>query len=393
MNSRLFFKPANRLLVGLAIAATAITSGIIFFALSQSGMLSKSSISAELTTVPATKKVTALGRLEPQTEVIRLSAPATLDGDRVAEILVKQGDRVKKGQVVAILDSRDRLQAALAEAKEKVRSAQSRLAQVKAGAKSGEIQAQESTIVKLQAELQGEIASQEAAIARLQSELQNARSEFERNRQLYQEGAISSSAIDSKRLTLESAEAKLREASSGKSRTVNSLQAQIAEAKATLSQIAEVRPVDVQVAQADVDSAIAAVKRAETELAQAIIRVPMDVQILKIHARLGEKIGDNGIADLGQTDRMVAVAEVYQTDIGKVKLGQEATITGQAFSGEVKGTVSEIGLQVNRQNVFSDRPGENLDRRVIEVKIRLNPKDSQRVEGLTNLQVQTAIQL
>jgi HlyD family secretion protein len=135
------------------------------------------------------------------------------------------------------------------------------------------------------------------------------------------------------------------------------------------------------------------VKRAETELAQAIIRAPMDVQILKIHARLGEKIGDNGIADLGHTDRMVAVAEVYQTDIGKVKLGQKAAITGQAFSGEVKGTVSEIGLQVNRQNVFSDRPGENLDRRVIEVKIRLTPEDSKRVEGLTNLQVQTAIQL
>jgi HlyD family secretion protein len=285
------------------------------------------------------------------------------------------------------------LQAALAEAKERVRVAQSRLAQVKAGAKSGEIQAQRSTIVKLQAELQGEITSQDAAIARLKSELRNARSEFGRNQKLYQEGAISSSAFDSKRLVLESAEAKLQEALSGKNRTANTLQAQIDEAKATLSRIAEVRPVDVQVAQTDIDSAIAAVKRAETELAQAIIRAPMDVQILKIHARLGEKIGDNGIADLGHTDRMVAVAEVYQTDIGKVKLGQKAAITGQAFSGEVKGTVSEIGLQVNRQNVFSDRPGENLDRRIVEVKMRLSPEDSKRVEGLTNLQVQTAIQL
>lgn len=393
MSSGLFFKSNNRLSIGLAIAATAITGGIIFFAASQSGLLGKSPTSADAIATPSINKVTALGRLEPQTEVIRLSAPATLDGDRVAEILVKQGDRVKKGQVVAILDSRDRLQAALTEAEERVRVAQSRLAQVKAGAKSGEIRAQESTIAKLQAELQGEIASQEAAIVRLQSELRNARSEFDRNQRLYQEGAISSSAIDSKRLVLESAEAKLQEAFSGKSRTVNTLQAQINEAKATLSRIAEVRPVDVQVAQTDVDSAIAAVKRSETELAQAIIRAPMEVQILKIHARLGEKIGDNGIADLGQTERMMAVAEVYQTDISKVKLGQEATITGQAFSGEVKGTVAEIGLQVKRQNVFSNQPGENLDRRVIEVKIRLNPEDSKRVEGLTNLQVQTAIQL
>jgi HlyD family secretion protein len=73
-------------------------------------------------------------------------------------------------------------------------------------------------------------------------------------------------------------------------------------------------------------------------------------------------------------------------------LGQKAIITSQAFLGELQGTVSEIGLQVSRQNVFSNQPGENLDRRVIEVKINLNPEDSQRVAGLTNLQVQVEIQ-
>jgi HlyD family secretion protein len=50
-------------------------------------------------------------------------------------------------------------------------------------------------------------------------------------------------------------------------------------------------------------------------------------------------------------------------------------------------------LQVKQQNVFSNQPGENLDRRIIEVKIRLNPEDSEKVAGLTNLQVQTAIEL
>jgi HlyD family secretion protein len=87
------------------------------------------------------------------------------------------------------------------------------------------------------------------------------------------------------------------------------------------------------------------------------------------------------------------VAEVYQTDIGKIKLGQQAVITGDAFSEKLQGTVSQIGLQVSKQNVFSNQPGENLDRRVVEVKIRLSPRDSKRVAGLTNLQVQTAIRL
>jgi HlyD family secretion protein len=392
MSFQVFLKPANRWMLSLAIAATAITAGTVFYGISHFGTL-QSSTAQTVAPPPTLKKITALGRLEPQTEVSRLSAPVNLDGDRVAEILVKQGDKTKKGQVIAILDSRDRLQAALVEAQQKVSVAQSRLAQVKAGAKTGEIQAQESTITRLEAELRGEVASQNAAISRLQSELRNARSEFTRNQQLHQEGAISNSVLDSKRLVLESAEARLREASSGQNRTVDTLQAQISEAKATLSRIAEVRPVDVQATQTDVDSAIAAVKRAETELAQAYVRAPMDSQILKIHARLGEKIGDSGIADLGQTDQMVAVAEVYQTDIAKIQLGQQVTITGQAFPGELRGTVAQIGLQVNRQNVFSNQPGENLDRRVIEVKIRLNPEASKQVRGLTNLQVQTAIHL
>ena len=106
----------------------------------------------------------------------------------------------------------------------------------------------------------------------------------------------------------------------------------------------------------------------------------------------GEKISDDGIADVGETQQMVVVAEVYQTDISKIKVGQKAGVTSQAFSGELPGTVKEIGLKVSKQNVFSNQPGENLDSRVVEVKIHLNPEASKQVAGLTNLQVQVAIQ-
>jgi HlyD family secretion protein len=121
------------------------------------------------------------------------------------------------------------------------------------------------------------------------------------------------------------------------------------------------------------------------------VRAPLAGQILKIHTRVGEKVSAQGIAELGQTDRMMVVAEVYQTDVGKIQIGQTATISSQAFASEVKGTVAQIGLQVLRQNVFSGQPGENLDRRVVEVKIRLTPEDSKKVAQFTNLQVQVAI--
>lgn len=429
MTIRLLFKPKNQQLIALVIGATTITGGIVVYNISQFGTIGKTSSNEIVQAAPIVQKVTALGRLEPEAEVISLSAPLALDGDRIAQILVKEGDRVKGGQIIAILDSRDRLQTALLQAKQQVKMAQAKLAQVKAGAKTGEIKAQQATIERLQAQSQGDKKEQEQAIARLEAqwqgdriaqeatirkleaELNNAQAEYQRYQQLSKEGAISNSLFDNKRLGVETSIQQLNEAKAVLSRINTTANKQIAEAtvalnrinatgnkevsvaKATLNSIAEVRPVDVAAAQTEVENAIASLKRAQTELEAAYIKAPSKGQILKIHQRAGEKIGDAGIADLAQNDQMIAVAEVYQTDIAKVKLGQQAVITSQGFTEQLRGTVSLIGLQVNRQNVFSNQPGENLDSRVVEVKIRLNPEDSKRVSGLTNLQVQTAIEL
>jgi HlyD family secretion protein len=153
-----------------------------------------------------------------------------------------------------------------------------------------------------------------------------------------------------------------------------------------------VRPVDVLAAQVDIDKNISAVKKARSELADAYIRAPIAGRILDIYAKPGEVVGDKGIVDLGQTKLMQVVAEVYQTDISKIRKGQSAIITSESFPGQLHGTVRLVGLQVIKQEITSGEPGENLDRKVIEVRIQLNPEDSQRVASLTNLQVQVAIQ-
>lgn len=384
--------PANKKLIGLVMAAIAATSAIAYYGISQSGLLMQSSQEPVLTASPV-KKITALGRLEPEAETISLAAPLALDGDRLDQLLVTEGDRVKTGQVVAILDARDRLSGELQQAKEQVKNAIAKLNQVIAGAKTGEIQAQQATITQLEAELKGGNETQNAVIARWQSEVRNANAEYNRFGQLYGQGAIASSNLDSKRLVAETAEAQLREAIATRNRNFSSLQAQISQAKATLNRIAEVRPVDVQAAQTRVESAVTAVKGAQTALDRAYIRSPIAGQILKIHTHPGEKLSDDGIVEMGKTNQMVAIAEVYQTDIGKVRVGQQAVVTSQTFDGEIKGRVAQIGLQVERQKVFKNQPGENLDRRVVEVKIRLSREDSKRVAGFTNLQVQTAISL
>jgi HlyD family secretion protein len=429
MRQNLLFKPANQGLITLVMAATALTAGIAIYGISNFGQVGKNPAPESASTTSRVQRVSALGRLEPETEVINLSAPLALDGDRVAQLLVKEGDSVKAGQVIGILDSRDRLQDAVQQAQTQVRVAKAKVIQVQAGAKSGEIQAQEASIERITAQSQGDSTAQQEAIARIEAqwqgdriaqaatinklaaELNNAEAEYQRYQKLYTEGAISSSVIDSKRLNVETAkqqvdEAKavlnrinntaikqLAEARVALNRTNTTGNKQIREAKATLNSIAEVRPVDVEVAQAELASAIATLNRAKTDLEAAYIKAPMAGKVLKIHTHAGEKIDSDGIADFAQTNQMMVVAEVYQTDIGKIKLGQKAIVTSQAFAGELQGTVAQIGLQVDRQNVFSNQPGENLDSRIVEVKIRLNPEDSRKVAGLTNLQVQTLIEL
>ena len=61
------------------------------------------------TNVPTLTKITALGRLEPEGEVFAVSSSGNGNtGDRVAQLLVEEGTQVKAGQVIAILDSRNR---------------------------------------------------------------------------------------------------------------------------------------------------------------------------------------------------------------------------------------------------------------------------------------------
>jgi HlyD family secretion protein len=371
------------------------------------------------------KSVTALGRLEPKGEVVKIAASTS--GSRVAQLLVKQGDVVKKGQVIAILDDRDRLQAELEEAQEQVRVNQSRLAQVKAGAKIGEIQAQQSTIQRveaqlngdrqtqqatidrLEAQLTGDLAAQKASIRKLEAELVNAEAEYQRYKQLSEEGAVSASTYDSKSLTLEISRQELAEARANLERTKHTSSEQIKEAKAnleriertgqqqinearsTLNKVAEVRLVDVQTAQAEVNFAVAAVKKAQAELALALVRSPRDGQILKVHTWDGEIVGNDGIVELGQTDQMVAVAEIYETDVKRLRIGQKAIVTSSAFTGEAIGQVKEIGLQIYKNNVLNTDPTAAADARIVEVKIQLNPASSLKVKAFTNLEVMVAI--
>ncbi|MEA5627110.1 ABC exporter membrane fusion protein [Nostoc sp. UHCC 0251] len=412
----------------LAITSLAI-GGISVYAVMRLQATANEKQKPPVVVQPVVKTVTALGRLEPQGEVIKLSGPSSREGNRVEQLLVKEGDRIKAGQVIAIMDNRDRLQASLGEAQKQVQVARTRFNQVKAGAKQGELGARQATVNRLQVELEGNIKTQQATINRIEAELlgqqrslqatvdrvaaerRNAQADMQRYETLYKAGAISSQELDSRRLSAETStqaliesqatqtrtvatlQQQLNEAKANQDQTIASLQQQIKEAKANLNQTAEVRPTDIANAQAEIESAQATVEKIKAELAQAYVFAPKAGRILEIHTRAGETVGDEGIVALGQTDQMYAVVEVYQSDIKKVRQGQDVRVSSDSLRNELEGRVDRIGMQVKRQNLINTDPSSNIDARVVEVHVQLNKLSSQNASSLTNLQVKAVIEL
>ncbi|MFN6563141.1 MAG: HlyD family efflux transporter periplasmic adaptor subunit [Nostoc sp. ChiSLP01] len=418
-----------RLPVLLAIIASLVTFGISIYMVQKSQSTLNKKEETPAATQIIVKTVTALGRIAPKGEVIKLSAPSSNQGNRVEKLLVNEGDRVRFGQVVAIMDSRDRLQATLREAQKQVVVAKYRLAQVKAGAKQGEIGAREASVSRLQAELQGNIRTQQATINRLEAELKgrkqqlqatvtrlaaeqsNAQADAQRYEALYKQSAISSQEFDRRRLsaatttqqliesqatqttTIATLEQEIKEAKANRDRTIATLEQEINEAKATLNQTAEVRPTDVAIAQAEVESAQATVDRIKVQLAEAYVRVPESGQILNINTRSGETVSNEGIVDFGQTDQMYVVAEVYESDIHKVQPGQQVRVTSNSLPHELLGKVDWVGMQIKRQNIINADPSSNIDARVVEVHVLLNRISSIKASSFTNLQVKAVIEL
>ncbi len=387
---------------------------------------SRQDLESQETVATSSRLIVADGRLEPQGEVILLSAPFSMERARVEKLFVERGDWVKAGNTVAILDSHAIMQAALQNALKQEKIALTRLQQVKSGAKTGDIAAQKAKIFQTKAELKGQIATQEAKIAtlraqlagerssqmatveRIQAELKHASRECDRYRNLRSNGAVSMSQMESICLQQDTTQEQLQEAQANLNRIINSGQEEIKEAtgnlartKATLKKeieqtaatydaTAEVRPVDVAVAEAELAAARTAVRQAQANVDLTLVKSPLDGQVLEIHARPGE-MANQGIVDLGRTNRMFVVAEVYETDIGRVKLEQKVEVKSPALREPLEGKVSEIGWQVGKKDVLNDDPVIAADARVVKVRVLLNEESSQRAAKLTNLKVDTFI--
>ena len=277
--------------------------------------------------------VSALGRLEPEHGIIRVSASSTPEailGAILVELNVEEGDDVEAGQLLAVTDTAVVMDALASEAQ--------------AGVVYAEREVEAARSKAMESCVRADVATREA----------------ERRARLHAQGVAGEEEADSAR-----GEAEARKASCASASTA------------------------VRLSETGVEVARAHLQRAQAELQRAYIYAPVDGRVIDIITQPGEMVTEAGILELAQVDSMYAIAEVYETDIRRVREGQRATISSDALNEELGGVVESIRQKVQKQDEIGTDPAARKDARIIEVAIKLD--DSGPAAGLTNLQVDVVI--
>tara|TARA_B100000902_G_scaffold331057_1_gene328305 strand:- start:372 stop:1289 length:918 start_codon:yes stop_codon:yes gene_type:complete len=254
--------------------------------------------------IPLIEAVAALGQLSPAGEIRQLAAPISQFGSspRLSKLLVKEGDFVKKGSVLAIFENRKKLIADLEKKNSLI------------NINNLEITLKEDQIKRY------ELAVEKSAYSLVQ--LSQRKDEL---------------------LKLE------------KQKIIN----------------------------------LGDKKNIEIDLFNSKLRSPIDGYILAVKTRVGERPKNEGILDIGSSQNMEALIEVYESDIDRVFISQKVELKSEngGFKKNLEGEVIRISPQVKQRKVLSTDPTGDADARIIEVLVKLNTESIKLVKNYTGMKV------
>ncbi|AEI99993.1 ABC exporter membrane fusion protein, DevB family [Nitrosomonas sp. Is79A3] len=131
---------------------------------------------------------------------------------------------------------------------------------------------------------------------------------------------------------------------------------------------------DLKRLSAEIVRAQAEQKITEAELDNTLITAPITGTIVKIFSRPGERIGDNGLLQIADLLQLDVVAEVYESELPQVKVGQSGCITASGFKRSYRAQVRELGFLVRKNDMNDTDPLADRDNRIIEVRLTLEPE-------------------
>ena len=290
--------------VGIGVGAAAVLGGIVLFSVNQANKgvvtVQTAKIAPQETLV---SQVTASGEIKPTTYT-----NVTAQGfGRITEILIKEGDHVKKGDRLLLQEN---VQA------------------------SADVQAQGASINSAESGVEAAEASYRAAQAdqlMQQANMEKAKLDWERGQGLFKDGLIAKQDFDQRKTGYDAAAAQ-----------VDSSRARVLQLKATLDQM-----------RAQVAQGRAVLVHTQDILHKTVYTSPINGIVSYLPERVGDYVvpgitNTNGSFLMTLSDMSVVTAEVKvdETDIVSVKIGQDADVTIDAVPGKIfKGKVTEIGSQ------------------------------------------------
>lgn len=140
---------------------------------------------------------------------------------------------------------------------------------------------------------------------------------------------------------------------------------------------------------ADIQAAKAELTKAQSQLNTGQVRSPINGRLIRIYSFPGMKATDEGIALIGKTDKMQVWAQVFQTDVNKLKPGQGASITAETggFKGTLKANLNSVIGQVSDRDLFSISSNNDVNARVVLVKLDLQNSSQFDITKLSGLNV------
>lgn len=287
----------------------------------------------------------------PQSVPVLLAAPARIEGASeninvgagvdgiLAAVLVREGQTVSAGQVLALVDCRDD-EARLGEGRAASEIAKQKRERLLRGSRD-----EERRIAREQ-----ELAATAA--------LRLAETQRQRMRGLYATGDVAKERLDLAEKEAAVVEAALRAAQQ---------QQQLVNAAPLPEELAR--------AEAELAEAEARLRTTQARLGKCQLRAPQAGTVLRIHTHPGEAVSTlnpQPVLVLADTSRLYARAEVDERDVGQLVLNQTVLLRADALAGQTcRGRVQQLSQLMGRKHIRSGDPAEKSDRDVLEVLIEL----------------------
>jgi HlyD family secretion protein len=277
--------------------------------------------------VPDVQQVAGIGRIEPEGGLISLSSD---QAGLIKKILIKEGDSVKSGQTLLLLDNAVQV-SEVADAASRLQTETAQLDVAKANIDDAELN-----------------------FRKAEQDLDKTRRLVEKNAETKQKLEDAEADVNNKRIALETERANYSVAQ---------------------KRIAEIRT---------------QVNTARTTAGKYTVSSPANGLILELTSKPGEAItSGQSFAQMAPEGRVTALCEIDELFADKIKKGQTAFIRYKGYADSVSsGTVIYTAPYLKKKSLFSDQVGEKEDRRVREVRILLNNQDL-----LINRQVECVINL